>query len=374
MAPALPRNENLNPMKVLIVHASAGAGHRMAAQALYNDLKDSAGIQPFLVDVLDYTSPLYKKIYVQSYTLMVTRLVWLWKFSFGLIDIPWLQPLVRLARRLQNSLQARRFHRYLIDEKFDYVVCTHFCPIEIAAALKRRGRITAKLICVVTDFDVHRIWLAKGVDYYTAASDWTGRKLAALGIPSENIRVSGIPTDRKFSAPKDLEAIRQKLGVQEGVFTVLVATGSFGIGPMAQIIEALNGFQVMVVCGHNKNLYEELHQREKGLVKIFGLVNNMQELMAVADAMITKPGGLSISEALVSGLPMIFFSAIPGQETNNIKVLHEYGVGLSDCRIEEMAKTLQAMQADPAALQSAREKIKTLARPRAVQEIITLIK
>ena len=108
--------------------------------------------------------------------------------------------------------------------------------------------------------------------------------------------------------------------------TVLIATGSFGMGPIEQLINLLSGYQLLIVCGQNHVLYEHLNVSQARSVHVLGLVDNMDELMSVADVMVTKPGGLSISEALVKKLPMIFFSAIPGQEANNIKVLKTYEV------------------------------------------------
>ena len=157
------------------------------------------------------------------------------------------------------------------------------------------------------------------------------------------------------------------------MFTVLIATGSFGIGPIEEIIQSLKDVQVIVVCGHGKVLYERLSKKKYDNVKVCGLVDNMHELMAVADVMLTKPGGLSISEALVSELPMIFFSPIPGQEENNIRVLKESGVGISQCSIAEIAQHLQHYKSSPQDFQAAVEKAKALGHPHAVRDIISLI-
>lgn len=361
-------------MKVLVIYATAGAGHRKAAEALYSGLKSRPDIDAFLVDSLDYTNPFYKQLYSQTYTFLISKTPWLWGFLFGLLDIKWVLPLVRLVRRIQNAVNARRLSQHLIREKFDYIFSTHFFPTEVAAYLRKKGKINTTVVCSVTDFDVHTIWLADGVDYYTVASEWTKDKLQTLGISEGKIIVSGIPTDKKFSDIKDIDALRQKLDLKKDVFTVLVATGSFGIGPIEEIIRQLPDFQVMVVCGHNKALYKRLSRTEKELVKIFGLVDNMYELMAAADIMITKPGGLSISEALVSGLPLVFFNAIPGQESDNIKVLKEYGIGISGCRIEEMAKILDRFKSSSEEFQAAQERTKILAKPEAVNDIVALIK
>ena len=262
----------------------------------------------------------------------------------------------------------------MIKGKFDYIVMTHFMPTEIAAALKRAGRISSKLITVITDFDVHKIWIAKGIDVYAVASDWTRGKLVSIGISPERVLASGIPTDEKFLTLVDISVLKRKLGLQEDIFTVLVATGSFGIGPIEDIISTLKGFQVIVVCGHNAGLFQKLSAKGLKHVHVLGLVDNMHELMAVSDVMVTKPGGLSISEALVSQLPLIFFNAIPGQETGNIKVLKTYGIGISGCSVTQIGEELKKLQTSKDLFLTVFKKTKALARPSAVKDIVSLIK
>ncbi|MCB9771387.1 MAG: hypothetical protein H6754_02420 [Candidatus Omnitrophica bacterium] len=361
-------------MKVLVVYATAGAGHRKAAEAIYDGLKSSGrNAEIVLADSLDYTHPLFKESYSGVYTLLISKAPWLWGFFFGLLDISVLRPLVRVIRRVYNGVNAGRFHQYLEKEKFDYIISTHFLGNEVSSALKRAGKIQSKIISVVTDFDVHSIWLGEGIDYYTVASDWTQRKIISLGVPENMVYLTGIPTHEKFSVPKNVSELREKMGLHKDRFTVLLATGSFGIGPIEEIINELKGFQLAVICGHNKKLYERLNKFSSELVKVFGLVNNMDEMMGLSDVMITKPGGLSISEALVSGLPMIFFNAIPGQETNNINVLATYGVGISGCSVAQMPAQLKKLESSPAEYTSLKEKIKSLARPNAVKDIIRII-
>lgn len=359
-------------MKILVIYATAGAGHRKAAEALAGGLKTRTSHQIVLLDALDHTSVFYKKLYSGVYTFLITHAGWLWGTLFGLLDWRPIRPFVNCARRIQNGINAGSLHRYLKQENFDYIFSTHFFPTEVAAYLKREGAITSRIVSVITDFDVHSIWLAKGIDHYTVASEWTKRKLTAMGVPDRAILVSGIPTDEKFSRPADAKELRRRFGLKEDLLTVLIATGSFGIGPIEAIIRVLRDFQAVVICGHNRSLQERLSAYGGERVKVFGLVNNMDEMMALADVMITKPGGLSISEALVRGLPMIFFNAIPGQETGNIKVLKEYGVGISDCAIADIPKELHRLQS-PGELQSAKERIRTLSKPSAVRDVISLV-
>jgi len=360
-------------MKILVIHTSAGAGHQKAAEYIADGLKKSGGHEVTLADALDYTYPFFKKSYAGIYKFMITRIPWAWGFVFYLIDYPVLLPLVRFIRRLHNGLHAAKLHKFLIREKFDVVISAHFMPTEVSAHLKRTGRISSKIITVITDYDVHSIWLAQGVEAYCIASDWTKRKMEVLGVPASKVHVTGIPVSAKFTLPVDKAALKAKLGIRSDKFTVLIATGSFGIGPIEPILRTLTNVQSLVVCGHNRRLYERLSAQNIDLAKIYGLVDNMDELMAAADCMITKPGGLSITEALNRHLPLIFFNAIPGQETGNVNVLKQHGIGISGRLVEEIAGLIHEYESSPTVYKEAVEKTRALARPDAVAKIIELI-
>jgi processive 1,2-diacylglycerol beta-glucosyltransferase len=358
-------------MKILVIHATAGAGHKKAAEAIFNGLT-AAGHNAHLVDALDYTNPFFKATYPKTYELLVTKLSWAWKFFFGILDIPAIQPLVKIVRRIYNGFNAGALQNFLIKENFDVIITTQFLSAEVSAYLKRSGKITSKVICVVTDFDVHRIWINEGIDIYVGASDFTKDKLIKLGIPANRAFVTGIPTDAKFTAPVDTAALKVKLGLKDGMFTVLVATGSFGMGPIEELIDRLKNYQLVIVCGHNKHLYERLKPTATATTHVFGLVHNMHELMSVCDAMVTKPGGLSIAEALVKHLPMIFFSAIPGQETQNIMVLKKYGAGMDQMSVTDIAATIDGWNKSPETFAQVRANMNNLAKPDAVKDIIKI--
>jgi processive 1,2-diacylglycerol beta-glucosyltransferase len=362
-------------MKILIIYATAGAGHKKAAEAIYHGLQArESGYDIRLLDALDYTNPFFKKIYPSGYTFLVTHLPWAWGFFFAMIDLPWMQPLVHGLRRLYNGFNARALEKFLIQEQFDAVITTQFLSAEVSAYLKRRGKIKSRIICVVTDFDVHRIWVNAGIDIYTAACDYTKNKLIALGVAPEKIFITGIPTDPKFALSPDPIDLKKKLGIQDGVWTILIATGSFGMGPIEKIMELLDNYQLLIVCGQNRDLYERLRPKAHKNAHVLGLVDNMEELMAVSDIMVTKPGGLSISEALVKKLPMIFFSAIPGQETNNIKVLSSYEIVYQDqSTLSQIAQTIHEWKTNPKDLDALRGRMSELSKPNAVADIISLL-
>jgi len=360
-------------MKILVIHATAGAGHKKAAEAIFHGLKAKGNNEAILVDALDYTNPFFKKSYPWFYSFIVTRLPWVWGFLFGLLDLSWMQPLVRIVRRLYNGFNAGALQAFLIQEQFDCVITTQFLSAEVCAYLKRTGKIKSKVICVVTDFDVHHIWVNNGIDIYTAACEYTRNKLTALGVSPEKIYATGIPTDAKFAVKPDLAALKKKLGLQEGSMTILIATGSFGMGPIEELMQLLGNYQLLIVCGHNKELYERLKPKAPKNTHVLGLVDNMDELMSVSDVMVTKPGGLSIAEALVKKLPMIFFSAIPGQETNNIKVLSSYEVSQGQSSLPQIAETIHEWNANPKDLDALRLRMNELSKPNAVDDIIHLL-
>jgi processive 1,2-diacylglycerol beta-glucosyltransferase len=360
-------------MKILVIHATAGAGHKKAAEAIFKGLKAQGGHDVRLVDALDYTNPFFKKSYPWFYSFIVTRLPVVWGVLFGLLDIPWMQSFVHVVRRLYNGFNAQALQKFLVQEQFDDVITTQFLSAEVCAYLKRSGQIKSKIICVVTDFDVHRIWVNTGIDVYTGACDYTKNKLISLGVPADKVFTTGIPTDAKFAAKPDTMVLNKKLGIQNGIMTILIATGSFGMGPIEAIMKLLGEYQLLIVCGHNKELYERLKPMAPKNTHVLGLVDNMDELMSVANVMVTKPGGLSIAEALVKRLPMIFFSAIPGQETNNIKVLSSYEVCQGQSTLPQIAETIQEWNANPKNLDALRQRMNELSKPNAVADIITLL-
>lgn len=360
-------------MKILIVHASAGAGHQKAAEAIAHGLKAFGDHNVLCIDALDLTSPFYKHVYRQTYTKLISYVPWLWGMFFYLCNVPVLVPAVNFWRRIMNAVNGGYFHQFLQDEQFDYIFSTHFFPTEVAGYLKKAGKIRATVVTVITDMDVHSIWLSNGVDKYAVATDWTKRKLQAMGVAPGKIFVTGIPVHEKFTYPRVRREVRAKLGIAQDLFTVLLATGSFGIGPIEQTIEALAGNQVLVICGHNKGLYERLSRTPREGVRVFPLVHNMDELMAASDVMVTKPGGLSIAEALASHLPLVFFNAIPGQETNNIKVLHAHGIGVEASGVDQIHREVERLRNSPKDLALAIEAVKSLAKPNAVKDIMALV-
>ena len=363
-------------MKVIIAYASAGAGHLKAAEAINNCFKQKyPEAEVKLVDILEKSTPFFKYSYIWFYTFMVRHAFFLWGLLFALSERGPLRIIVRKLSSFSHAVNTRSFAEFLRKEDPDAVISTHFAPPEIAAHLKKNGQIRSKLITVITDFGVHPFWLCKDTDLYIGASEFTKKQLMREGVAEDKIKICGIPVDAKFLKSHDREGLCKTIGIDKDIFTALIMTGSFGIGPIEEIVEALcKDVQLLVVCANNKRLSEKLNQRKLPQVKAFGFVNNAEELMAVSDCIITKPGGLSTSETLVMELAPIFISAIPGQEMGNVRALASCGIGVKLEDVSKIKKAVLEYRDFPEKLLEVKERIRRIRKPFAAEEICDVVR
>ncbi|MDO8662445.1 MAG: glycosyltransferase [Candidatus Omnitrophota bacterium] len=363
-------------MKVLITYASAGAGHRRVAEAVYNYLKQNRPeIKLEMVDILDKTNALFRFDYTKGYTFLVRNAVALWHFAFWLTEFKALRPWIRFIASLINRINTRGFASYLIQEQPEYLISTHFLPSEIACGLKERKKIKSAVITIITDFGVHPFWVCEGTDLYVAASDFTKERLLSEGVEEGKIKVFGLPSDAKFLKQFDRLTLAAKLGLDGAKFTVLLMTGSFGIGPLEEIALLLyRDVQVVVICANNKKLFAKLSKRNLPNVLPLGFVSNAEEIMAVSDIIVTKPGGSTIAEILNMDLAPIFISIIPGQESSNVEALAEFGVGSSPKDIRQIRDVVLDYKNHPEKLQEIKYNIQKIKKPFSCQEISGVIR
>ncbi len=358
-------------MKIIVVHASAGAGHSKAAEAIYNYLKQLRNdAKADIIDVLEKSNFFCRFSYRYGYSFLIKLAPLLWGAGFWITYSRPLRPLTRAIASFLNRLNTRRFADFLIQENPDCIISTHFLSSEISAHLKINRRITSKVVTVITDFGVHPFWVSSGTDLYIAASEFTRQQLIDEGVAATAIKVCGIPVDSKFREEFYQDGLLAKFDFSRDEFRVLLVTGSFGTGPIEEIIRVLClKVQIMVVCANNKKLFRRLKQKNYPGVRVFGFIDNIQELMAISDVIVTKPGGLSISESLVMDLFPVFIAAIPGQETENIKVLAKYGLGLQATDANSIKEIVLDFKEHPEKLAEMRERIRKLKKPFAVRDI-----
>lgn len=367
-------------MKIFIIHAPAGAGHKNAAYAIKDAFdKAGSGHDVRIVDCLSYTNPLFKNMYVWGYDLLVSRAPLVWAVMFYLTDFRPLRLFVRLGRFICNGLNGFLFYNFILRERPDCVISTHFFPTETVSNLKRFGLYKGKLMTCVTDYGVHAFWVSRQVDIYVVASEWSKRQLNGKGIDAGKIRVLGIPIQDKFSVKIDRATACAKLGLDSGLFNVLIMGGGLGVGPIRQIVEDISEsglpFTLVVVCGKNEHLLEQIKAiaaTSKMVVRPLAFIENVQEYMSACDILISKPGGISLTEAMVKGLPVLVASYIAGHEGWNLKFLEESAAGLGVKGAYEAARKLRELYASKDKLDSMREKARHLGRPNAADDIVSL--
>jgi processive 1,2-diacylglycerol beta-glucosyltransferase len=369
---------------VLLLSASAGAGHLRAAQALEKAFAlDGRAKRVTHLDTLAYSTATFRKLYAEAYLEMIRRAPAMLGWLYDRLDTPYRHA---GARRALNKFNTRRFVELLREHRPDIAVCTHFLPAEIISRQRQKGRLSCRLVTVVTDLDVHAMWLVKDCDHYFVALDETRVHLIKLGVPAERITVTGIPIDPVFGQRKDKAAMRRKHGLDEARTTLLLSAGGFGVGPVERLMASLLGLeheaQIVAICGRNEKLRGTLQAvvdrfrgegRANPSVRVFGYTTQMDELMAAADLIVGKPGGLTTSEALASGVVPVIVNPIPGQEERNADHLLEEGLAIRCNNLPTLAYKIDKLLDDPARLRAMRERALRFARPKAAKHIIEAV-
>ena len=365
--------------KVLILSASVGAGHMRAAEALEKTFKlqnPTAEIRN--VDVLDYTNPLFRRLYGKAYIDMVNTMPEVLGWMYDSLDKPWQNERRRLAL---DRLNAQPFIKFLKQYEPDIAVCTHFLPAEIISWLTAKRKINFPQAIVVTDFDVHAMWLCHHFERYFVVLEETRVHLEKLGIPPEKITVSGIPIDPVFAQKKDKTEMRQKYGLDKNKLTILVSAGGFGVGNIEHLLTALADLktpaQILALCGRNEELKIKLEKLSKEKLnnerisfRPIGFTTEMDEYMSAADLIVGKPGGLTTSEALAKGLIFVIVNPIPGQEERNSDHLLEKGAAIKCNNLPTLAYKIDQLISDKSHFEMMKGNAARLANPKSAEFIV----
>jgi processive 1,2-diacylglycerol beta-glucosyltransferase len=307
---------------------------------------------------------------------MAQRAPRLWGALYALWEFERMNRAAGPARVAFDRLSLRSLVRIVEREAPDAVVCTHFLPVEALSPRRGQGRLRVPLYCVITDFTAHPLWAYPHVDRYFVASDSVADELHGHGVPRERIEVTGIPVDPRFARPIGHAAACERFGLDPGRPTVLVMGGGSGVGPMADLARRLAALaaapQVVVVCGTNARLQREVNalpEARAGRVHALGFTTQVDALLEAAEIVVSKAGGLTCSEALVKGTPLIVFRPTPGQEVRNAQYLEAGGAAVHAPTAESVAATAARWLGDPAERSRVHESALRLARPHAAEVI-----
>jgi processive 1,2-diacylglycerol beta-glucosyltransferase len=322
--------------RILLLSVSAGAGHGRAAEALRAEAARSfPNVAVRHLDVMTLVPASFRALYAEYYIKLVERHPTVWAYLYHSSDKMPRDALFAKLRRAIERLNTRQLRDAIQEFTPDAIACTHFLPAELLAHDIRRGRGVPPVWVVVTDFDLHRLWVQAGMRGYFAASDEIAFRMAARGIPREIVAVTGIPIMPVFAQKYDRAACAREICIAPDKTTLLLMTGGAGIAGSEALIERLlalpQDFQIVALAGRNEKLlasYRAIARNSPGRLFPLGFTSTIERVMACADLAVTKPGGLTVSECLAVGLPMVLIAPIPGQEERNADYLMEQGVAL----------------------------------------------
>jgi processive 1,2-diacylglycerol beta-glucosyltransferase len=364
--------------KILVLSVSAGAGHIRTSQALQATAeKYYPDAHVIHTDVMELVPKLFRRVYTDSYLRVVEKYPALWGYLYDVSDKEAADSPLNHMRSAIERLNTQRLVRYLKEIDPDSVICTHFLPAQILSNRIRRGLFSKPVWVVDTDFDVHALWVIPHMKGYFAAHDEVAWRMMARGIPKESITVSGIPIMPQFSEKHSRQECAAQFGLDHKKKTILMMSGGAGISGIEKLaVELLHlddDFQLVVLAGRNETLLVTLKAiaaEYPGRLIPLGFTKVIERIMAASDLAVTKPGGLTTSECLAMGLPMIVVSPIPGQEERNADFLLENGAALKACDGGALTWRVNRILKEPGLLEKLGQQAAISGKPHAAQVVL----
>ncbi len=362
--------------RVLILTASYGSGHNVAAQSLAGAFV-RAGVEARIVDHFhQLVHPAFERLSRAFYYAMLRRLPAAWGLAYALGDrMTSESPLTFGVTRLGT----RRLSHLLRALGPDAVVSVHATPAVALAALAQRGVQVPPHTTVVTDFVAHSQWIARGIDRYCVAADEVKHDFIARGIRPERIVVTGVPLREEFATPVDGAAARRALGLSPRLPVVLAMAGAQGaFGHLPEVARALTlaplPFQSLVVAGRDAGVQQAVRRiSARSTVQACGYVSDVRRLMAAADVLVTKAGGMTLAEAMAAEVPLVLYGSLPGQERRNERFATRNGIALVARSPRELSRVLEGALGDTELLERLRLEMRRLSRPRAAQHVVDAV-
>jgi processive 1,2-diacylglycerol beta-glucosyltransferase len=367
--------------RIVVFSVSAGSGHVRAAQALQSTAEKWYPDTDVLhIDLMELVPKLFRALYTETYIKVVEQHPALWGYLYDRTNHAKTDSTLSRLRNAIETLNTRELKSVLKDIQPDHVICTHFLPAQLLSRRIVKGRFIKPVWVQVTDFDAHALWIHKGMRGYFAAHDELAERISGRGIPGEHVHVTGIPIMPAFSAALSREVCSRELGLDPARKTLMMMSGGPGIGETFELAEHLlkvsEELQIVVIAGKNEKTLKRLKNlaaRNPGRLVPVGYSTTVERIMAACDLVITKPGGLTSSECLATGLPMIIVSPIPGQEERNSDFLLENGVALKACDAPAVVWRVNLLLSDPGRLRVMHENARQIGRPDAARKVLDTV-
>lgn len=366
------------PSRILVFSASVGAGHLRAAQAVELALREMVpSAQVRNIDVLELTNSTFRQVYGKAYIDLVNKAPHVLGYMYDMLDRPSKEGKRDKFRLAFEKLNLGQFADLLCQDPPDLVINTHFLPAEIIAHLRRERKCDVVQVTVTTDFEAHRMWVNEPCEHYFTATEEGAVGLSAWGIPLEKITATGIPIHPVFAQPKDRAEMVRKHGLSGDRPIVLQLAGGFGVGPIEKIYRSIlqveRPLEIIAVTGKNADARTQLQAiscPDKHRAHVLGFTTEMDELLCVADLVVSKPGGLTTSETLARGAAMVIVDPIPGQESRNSDYLLEHGAAVKINNLAVLPYKIGQILSEPARLRQLKDNAKRLGHPRAAYQVV----
>ena len=368
--------------RILLLHVSVGMGHQYAALALAKAFAQQPDTSVTVEDTLLRALPLFRRSYIGSYLGIADKAPEFWSFFYAQTDRP--SSLLDGARALSTSVGVRGLPALLEHAQPDAIICTHFLPIEALALMRRR---LPPVYCVLTDYHAHQFWACPGVERYFVPTEATQREIVAAGATPARVHVSGIPIDPVIDTPADRDAARQQLGLPRDHPVVTLLGSGLTVERVREITLALLAklrpgtnrtapATVVVATGRNRALADglaDLAAATGGALRVLGPQPSLDPLIVASDLVLSKAGGLTVSEVLARGVPLLLPTPLAGQERWNADYVIGAGAGLGYDTARALAAAAADLLADPARRAVMSAAARAIARPAAAQSIASRV-
>lgn len=370
--------------KIMIFYGSYGGGHLSAARSIKEYIETNySDVQIQMVDCIEYVNKVFNKVTTTAYSELAKKAPWAWGYVYKKAE----SGLMAKISTDSNKLMSHKLNKLLQEFSPDCVISTHPFSSQMCAYLKRKNKGHFKLATIVTDYAPHEQWLLypEEVDYFFVAHNEMRDALIKMGISKSKVYATGIPLSNRFLQHYNKKEILDEFGLKQGKKRVLFfAGGEFGLGKnktfeiLKTFAENFPNLQIIAIAGRNKEMKEKFNElventSRQETIKVLEYTNKVPELMSISDLVVTKPGGLTTTESLASGLPIIVINPIPGQEEENAEFLEQNGVAIWIKKEDNVKDVLENIFNNSEKMLDMKVKARLLAKKNSTQDICKII-
>ncbi|OIJ10374.1 hypothetical protein BKP37_17660 [Anaerobacillus alkalilacustris] len=363
----------MDKKKIIIFSVSFGNGHNQVSNVLHNHLKRKE-FDVEVIDTFDVINKLFHKVVLESYLKLIRFRPSLWGKLYQYSE----ENPNSIFLKQFNAFLTNKLYRTLEEKKADTIITTHPIATTLLANVIRKRKVPVQLFALLTDFAVHPMSVHPEVHGYFIASEHLRYYAKLYKLDEQLFYPTGIPTLKENLLQISKKRLRKKLHLDDNKKTVLIAGGGVGLAKFTKILSGLEAFdeplQIICVTGVNKRAMQKVKRHEsKHQIRVLGFTNLFMEYLKASDVILTKAGGVTMSEALVCETPILIFQPLPGQEEQNSQFLMNYGAAIKAEVVEEIPILLERIVFNDHYHSIMTENAKKLKQPNAAKEITKII-